>query len=68
MTEDLGNSNGLQIETHEKNPTAKVHMFINGQHTHWVEFNVPQMSGLIKVFQRELKKMKKREIQENKDD
>lgn len=57
---DLGNSNGLQIQQHETEPTLRIHMFINGQYTHWVEYDVAQMSSMVKSFQKELKIMQKK--------
>jgi len=51
------NANGLEVVVHEANPTATVHMFINGQYTHWVEFDLPQMTKMIETLQRKVKEM-----------
>jgi len=57
MSESLENTNGLQIAVHETEPTAKIYMFIDGKYTHWVEYNIDQMSNLINVAREKLDKM-----------
>jgi uncharacterized protein YxjI len=41
--------NGLQIVVHETEPTARIYMFIDGEYTHWVEYDLEQMQNLISV-------------------
>jgi hypothetical protein len=59
MTNDstIENINGLQIIVHETNPTAKIYMFINGEYTHWVEYDVEQMWNMMEVFRKKIDQM-----------
>lgn len=52
-------ANGLQIIVHETEPVAKIYMFIDGKHTHWVKFNLFQINELIDTLQRKAKQMEK---------
>ena len=49
--------NGLHIVVHETNPTAKIYMFINGEYTHWVEYDVEQMWNMMEIFRKKLDQM-----------
>jgi hypothetical protein len=51
------NANGLKIIVHETEPMAKIQMFIEGKYTYWVEFDLPQMNGMIETLQRKVKEM-----------
>ena len=59
MTNDstTENINGLHIVVHETEPTAKIYMFINGEYTHWVEYDVMHMWNLMEVFRKKLDQM-----------
>ena len=57
MTDSLEKANGLRIVVHETEPTAKIYMFINGEYTHWVEYDVMQMWHMMEVFRKKLDQM-----------
>ena len=50
-------ANGLHVIVDEIVPMARIYMFIGGAYTHWVEFDLPQMNGMIEVMQRKVKEM-----------
>jgi len=65
MDESLQMGNGLQIIVHESEPTAKIYMFIDGNYTHWVEFDLDQMQNLVFVINEHIQKMVKNYVPSN---
>ena len=61
MTDFPEGANGLEITVHETNQIATIQMFIDGKYTSWVEFDLPQLTSLIKTMQKKAKEMKKKQ-------
>ena len=57
MTDELENANGLQIIIHGREHKARIFMFINGQYTHWVEYDLDQMYNLLDVVTSKIEEM-----------